>query len=296
MPKLRGIFVAPYALAREALTRSDIGRVPEPMVMEEPESVAAFHEAGRIDASSTPIYEMCTRALSRLIPEGGSVFDLGSGSGRFLAHLARHRPDVQMVGVDLSEPMLETGRQLLAEEGLEDRVELRRADVTNLDDAVPDKVDVISCIWTLHQLPTAEHVDECLREVAAVRRAHGCAVFLADFGRLKNPRTFPLMVSAASNVPRGVIADGVASERAAWTFDELTHALERAELGHLHHALMSPLHVFQIHWARAIGVTDDTDQRLWREVQLPLRSRLETAIWWHQMRNIPGRKAASGDA
>ena len=40
-----------------------------------------------------PVYEVCAPAISRLLPEGGRVIDLGAATGRCAAVLAEHRPD-----------------------------------------------------------------------------------------------------------------------------------------------------------------------------------------------------------
>jgi len=287
MPKPNALFVMPYVIARERLTRSDLGRTPEPMVMDEPVGVAAFHEAGKIDGSNMPIYEMWAKAMSQLLPGGGSVLDLGSGSGRYLAQLARHRPDLRIIGLDLSDTMLATGRRLLEEEGLSDRITLLEADITTFDAEVPEDVDMVSSVFALHHLPTVEHLDSCLARIAAVRAQRGCAVFLGDFARLKNPRTFPRTLSTISGFPPALRPDAVASERAGWSLAEITDALERAGLGELHHLLASPLPLLQIHWAPAHGRADEGDEALWREMGVPRGVRFDTAVWRRSFRGLP---------
>ena len=287
MPKPNALLVMPYVVARERLTRSDLGRTPEPMVMDQPEGVAAFHQAGRIDGSNMPVYETWAKAMSRLLPQGGSLLDLGSGSGRYLAHLARHRPDVRIVGLDLSDTMLATGQRLLEEEGLSDRITLLEGDITTFAAEVSEDVDMVSSVFALHHLPTIEHLDSCLARIAAARAEHGCAVFLSDFARLKNSRSFPRMLSTISGFPPALKPDGVASERAAWSWDELTDALERAGLGELHHSLASPLPVLQIHWAPSRTAANGSDEGLWRELELPRGVRFDTAVWRRSFRNLP---------
>lgn len=287
MPKPNALFVMPYVIARERLTRSDLGRTPEPMVMDQPEGVAAFHEAGRVDGSNMPVYETWAKAMSRLLPEAGSVLDLGSGSGRYLVHLARHRPDLKIVGLDLSDTMLAAGRRLLGEEGLSDRITLLEGDITTFAAEVPEHVDMVSSVFALHHLPTVEHLDACLARIAAVRADRGCAVFLSDFARLKNPRSFPRMLTTIAGFPPALKPDALASERAGWSFDELTDSLERAGLGELRHSLASPLPVLQLHWAPARGAAPGGDEELWREVQLPLGVRFDTAAWRRSLRGLP---------
>src|SRR5438132_11402663 len=115
----------PLIVAREKLARGGRTRQVggEPAVMDEPQGVKEYDEFGA--AGEIPIHHFNALAISRLLPRGGTLLDLGCGSGRLLARLAHGRPDIRVIGIDLSEPMLETGRQLLEREGLNDRVELR---------------------------------------------------------------------------------------------------------------------------------------------------------------------------
>ena len=287
MPKPQAPLVAPYLIARERLTRADVGRTPEPMVMDEPDSVAAFHESGERGGANTPVYELCAKAMSRRLPEAGTVLDLGSGSGQYLAHFARHRPDARIVGLDLSETMLATGRRMLAADGLADQVTLLEGDMTAFAETAPQHLDLVSSVYALHHLPTPDHLASCLAGIAAVRKARGCAVFLFDFARLKNPRSFPLFVSVIAGFPPALERDAFASERAAWSAAELTEALHDAGLGDLHHSVASPLPLFQVHWANARGTTVQSHDRQWRNVPLARGVRFDTGTLRRSLRGLP---------
>ena len=54
----------------------------------------------------------------------GKVLDAGCGFGGTLLYLAKNFPDAQFVGIDMSDTLLELGRQTAAVEGLEERVSL----------------------------------------------------------------------------------------------------------------------------------------------------------------------------
>ena len=270
----------PVIVAREKLTRGqrprDVGG--EPAVMDEPVGVAEYDEFGT--AGEVGLHHFSARAISRLLPQGGTLLDLGCGSGRLLARLARGRPDVRVVGLDLSEPMLETGRQMLDREGLSEQVELRRGDITDFDSEVPEGVDVISCNFALHHLPDAGLARHCFEGVARVRASTGCGVWLFDFARLRNARTWPAMASMV-NWPGPVIYnDAIESEKAAFTADEMTTMLEEAGLGDLAHVRARPLGENQAHWApgrdRPFPNLD-----LWRDEPLQPEARLlaSTAAW-----------------
>jgi tRNA (cmo5U34)-methyltransferase len=218
-------------LLLERFARSERRRVPEPMVMDDQESVAAFHVADPI--LQLPIYRFNALAMSALLPEGGSLLDLGSGSARLLAHVGEARPDIRAVGTDLAETMLATGRVSLKEAGLDNRISLRQADMTELPADLPSDIDLVSTVWALHHLPTEEHLHRCLREIARLRETTGCAVWIFDFARLHRNATFKAIVNRSPQAPQRLREDGIASERAAWSFAELRAALDAAGLGDL---------------------------------------------------------------
>jgi SAM-dependent methyltransferase len=267
----------PLIVAREKLAGGERTRHVggEPEVMDEPQGVQEYDEFGT--AGEVGTHQLSALGISRLLTEGGTLLDLGCGSGRLLARLAHSRPDARIIGLDLSKPMLETGREMLAREGLTDRVELRRGDITTFDAELPDRVDVVSCNFALHHLPTEEIAGRCLEAIARTRSLTGCAVWISDFARLRHPGSFPAVASML-NWPGPVVhSDAIESERAAFSETELTTLLERAGLGDLEHVRSRPLGEFQVHWAAGRDQPAPVTG-LWREALLPREMRLLTAI------------------
>jgi tRNA (cmo5U34)-methyltransferase len=165
------------------------------MVMDDPESVAQFHEGGASNPGQQAVYDFSARALDALVPQGGRLLDLVVGSGRALSVLLHRRPDIEATAVDLAPNMLATARELFVAEGHADRVELIEADIT----ALPDRLatadwDGVSCVWTLHQLPDFDVLRGALRQIAAVRRKTGAAIWICDFQRLKDPSALEALV------------------------------------------------------------------------------------------------------
>jgi len=271
--KLSRLPLFPLIVAREKLARGERAREVggEPAVMDEPQGVKEYDELG--SAGEVGLHQFSALAISRLLPEGGTLLDLGCGSGRLLARLAHGRPDARIIGLDLSEPMLETGRHLLEREGLADRVELRRGDITTFDADLPERLDVVSCNFALHHLPTEEVASRCLEAIARARSRSGCAVWIFDFARLRHPGSWPALASMI-NWPGAVVhSDAIESERAAFSEAELTALLERAGLADLQHARSRPLGEQQAHWTasreRPSPVTG-----LWRDMPVPRDKRL----------------------
>ncbi len=231
----------------ERATKRPRERVPEPMVMDDPEGVRAFHESAQ--DVQMPIYEFNASMMSRLVPEGGHVLDLGSGSGQLAAHLAAGRPDLSVRCVDLSGPMLETGRAMADKRSL-DSLEFVAGDITALDRSIVGTPDLVACTWTLHQLPDRDTTVAALARIARIRREHGCAVWLFDFARMRRARTMrSLMDVFTPGAGAQVRKDALASEAAAWTRDELREMLTAAGLTDLHESYDRVLQTYQVWWS-----------------------------------------------
>src|SRR5438876_128199 len=128
---------AAWLAIREATSRPSLSRSPEPSAeMTGAESVRGFHDAGGKGGPLLGIYHLNARAIHQLVRRGGIVLDLGCGSGQFLAYLARRRPDLKLIGIDLSSEMIALGNEMLSDQGLSHRVELRKGDMTNFMDVV----------------------------------------------------------------------------------------------------------------------------------------------------------------
>jgi tRNA (cmo5U34)-methyltransferase len=223
------------------------------MVMDDPESVAQFHAGGISNPGQVAVYDFSARALDALLPKNARLLDLGVGSGRALSAVLRRRPDVQATAVDLAPNMLATARDLFIQEGLDSRVELVEADIT----ALPERLgaaawDGISCVWTLHHLPNFDVLRGALRQIAAVRRNTGAAVWIFDFQRLKDPSARPAMIACVDPaMPPVLRKDAFASEAAGFTREELSTELASVGLGDMSYGHARPLPYVQARWLPA---------------------------------------------
>jgi len=114
-------------------------------------------------------------------PAPGRILEVGCGTGRNLAKLARRFPRAQIVGVDLSDAMLAVARRTTAEFG--ERVSLERRAFGAVGD--PDRgADVVLCSYSLSMFnPGFEAA------IAAAQRdlAPGGTFALVDFHATKFP-------------------------------------------------------------------------------------------------------------
>ena len=239
----------PLMLLREALSAPRLERRPEPSVeMDDPKNVIAFHEQGSSSGPLLPVYHFNALATSRLIPEGGTLLDLGSGSGQYLAYLSQRRPDMRIIGLDLSAEMVRRGRIMLDEMDLSSRIELRLGDMTCFRTFVRERLDGVSSVFALHHLPSVGALDGCLAEIAWARSEFGCAIWLFDHARPRHPCTpeiFPEIFTP--DAPEIFRADSKNSLIASWSFSELSEHLNGSDLM-VSHACARFMPLYQAHW------------------------------------------------
>ncbi len=234
----------------ELLTDRALPRRPEPQLMSASADIEAFHGQGEVAGALLPVYHFNALAISRMLPAGGRLLDLGCGSGQFLRYLAQCRPDVALVGIDLSPSAIERGRNALRREKLDRRVTLRVGDMTDLSSLGDEHFDTVSCVYSLHHLPNGPRLRRCLREVAALRRRCNCAVWIFDHARPRSRRTalrFPKILTPSA--PQEFQRESTDSLMASFTFRELSSQIAAA-LPDSAQALARLLPVFQACWTR----------------------------------------------
>jgi tRNA (cmo5U34)-methyltransferase len=279
--RIRPLWRIPEIVLRERLHPAGRLRTPEPMVMNDAESVAQFHTGGAYNPGMRAVYDLCARALDALLPPGGRLLDLGVGSGRALSAILRRRPDVTAAAVDLAPNMLSVAQGLFATEGLSDRVDLVQADITALTKSLSTAPwDAISCMWTLHQLPEFDILRGALGQIAAVRRRSGAAVWISDFQRLRDPATTSkMLVCVDPKSPEVLRKDAIASEAASFTIDELSKELTAAGLQDLHSGHSTPLPYLQAYWSFGVQGKPNTSIRTRGELRGQARREAALLRW-----------------
>lgn len=89
-------------------------------------------------------------------PAGGTVLEIGCGTGRNLIAAARRFPHARYFGIDISEAMLATARANIARAGLADRITLAQGDATRFDAGAlfgVSQFDRIFQSYTLSMIP-----------------------------------------------------------------------------------------------------------------------------------------------
>lgn len=110
------------------------------------------------------------------------ILDVATGTGDLAIAMARRIGEAHILGVDLSERMLDVARRKVEARGLDGRIVLDRGDAEHLDVATAS-VDVATVAFGVRNFGD---LDAGLRELARVLRPGGRVVIL-EFSRPSNP-------------------------------------------------------------------------------------------------------------
>jgi len=173
---------------RELLSNRSAVRKNEPdLVMDDPEKVTAYTRAGREDGVMQPVYLYHCAQICEVIKPGDTVVDLGCGPATQLALVARLNPDVNFIGVDLSNEMLEKARAHIKAQNLSN-VEFRQEDITQLASFSDNSIDVFMSTVVLHHLPDLAALENTFTQIKRILKSDG-GIYLVDFGHLKSEKS-----------------------------------------------------------------------------------------------------------
>jgi O-methyltransferase StaMB len=107
--------------------------------------------------------------LIKALPSGSRVLDVGCGGGQHAVQIVRERPDLRVVGVDVSTTMVKRARALAQRANVADKVTFDLGDALDLA-FDSDSFDAVYCAGPLKQVQDKPRV---LRECYRVLRPGG---------------------------------------------------------------------------------------------------------------------------
>jgi precorrin-6B methylase 2 len=110
--------------------------------------------------------------LKQALERPGTLLDVGTGVGWFAIEAARTWPALSVIGIDSWEPALELARKNLADESLNDRIQLRAQALQHLHDR-----DVFSLAWLPGPFIPKEVIENSLERVRGALIPDGWIVF-----------------------------------------------------------------------------------------------------------------------
>jgi S-adenosylmethionine-diacylgycerolhomoserine-N-methlytransferase len=177
------------------------------------------------------------------VPQGGSVLEIGCGTGRNLVKVGELYPHSKLFGIDISQEMLRTAGKAIVRAGLESRTRMAQADAAQFDPKKVfgrEKFDRIFISYAVSMIPSWQAV----MANAASCLSPGGELHVVDFGDLRD-------------LPRW-------SKAALYTWLRWYHVTPRATLFHVgseiadrHGGVAEALRLYQgFSWISVIRIPD----------------------------------------
>jgi demethylmenaquinone methyltransferase/2-methoxy-6-polyprenyl-1,4-benzoquinol methylase len=152
------------------------------------------------------------KAIALLAKENPKIIlDVATGTGDFAIEAMKLNPE-KIIGVDISEGMLEVGRRKMKAQGLENIIELKSGDSENL----PFEENKFDAVIVAFGVRNFENLEKGLSEILRVLKPNGRAVVL-EFSK---PQKFPMkqLYSFYFNTILPKIGKVVSRDSSAYTY------------------------------------------------------------------------------
>ena len=113
-----------------------------------------------------------------------TILDLATGTADLAIALAKHNPQAHIIGMDLSEKMLDIGKEKVAQRKMENQIELRLGNAADL----PFENNAFDAVTVAFGVRNFEDLDKGLSEIVRVLKPGGQAVIL----EFSMPERFPV--------------------------------------------------------------------------------------------------------
>jgi ubiquinone/menaquinone biosynthesis C-methylase UbiE len=159
------------------------------------------------------------------------ALDLCCGPGHFTRMLAKHLKCHEVIGVDLSEPMLKKAQDNAQSEKLSEVLRYVKSDVASLDSIESKSMDIVSFMDGAHHMSSIQDVTKILKEADRVAKPEGIVILL-DPVRPKTVSTTNLYhrIAGKPYVDLGLSyfnKDFYDSLLASWSPDELFESIPK---------------------------------------------------------------------
>ena len=113
-----------------------------------------------------------------------AILDLATGTADLAIAMAKRNPQAHIIGMDISEKMLEIGKTKVAQQNLESQIELRLGDAASL----PFEEGAFDAVTVAFGVRNFENLSKGLAEISRVLKTNG-QVYILEFSM---PETFPV--------------------------------------------------------------------------------------------------------
>jgi ubiquinone/menaquinone biosynthesis C-methylase UbiE len=175
-----------------------------PRVFNDQEWAEGYHARNR--KSIQKVGQRLVKLLKSMGFTGGTVLDVGCGFATVPIEIAKAFPEATITGIDLGEPLLEIGRKLIKNNGLENHVSLLNGDAQNIQ-YEDSSFDLVINSFLLH---IVENPIQMLNEIERVAKP-GAIILMTD-------------------LRRGFLAYLIKKFRTAYTLEEASELLMKSEI------------------------------------------------------------------
>ena len=130
-----------------------IKRILEPEVMESLEEAVAYDAMNHYGVNIQFVQDL----LAAGCPTRGVVLDLGTGTAQIPIELCRMLPEISVVGIDLSEEMLNLAETNIASSSFGERIRLEKVDAKKMPDQTM-QFDICVSNSIVHHIPTPAEI------------------------------------------------------------------------------------------------------------------------------------------
>ena len=103
-----------------------------------------------------------------------AILDVATGTGDLAIRLAKDCPSSQIIGIDLSEKMLEIGKKKITNKQLEDRIKLQIGNA----EQIPFPDNTFNAVTTAFGVRNFEHLEQGLHEMFRITKDKGTVAIL----------------------------------------------------------------------------------------------------------------------
>jgi len=130
------------------------------------------------------------------VPPGGTVLEIGCGTGRNLIKAAKRYPDARFFGMDISDEMLKTAEANIDKANLSERIQLAQGDATDFVAADLFGLASFDRVFISYAISMIPPWEATIRHAASVLSNAG-SLHVVDFGQQERmPRWFKSMLFA----------------------------------------------------------------------------------------------------
>jgi S-adenosylmethionine-diacylgycerolhomoserine-N-methlytransferase len=116
------------------------------------------------------------------VPDGGTVLEIGCGTGRNLILAAKRYPNARFYGFDISRMMLATATENVARAGLSNRITLTQGDASNFSGEALFGVSAFDRVYISYSVSMIPPWRDAVREGFQAVKPGG-ALHIVDFGQ-----------------------------------------------------------------------------------------------------------------